>query len=84
MPKPSLADALSRQKPRHGGPSCVICELIPTLDKTDQDALDNAMSDTRLTGTMIVRALEEYGVNVSISTLRRHRRRECASLRNVG
>ena len=42
------------------------------------------MLDTRLTGTMIVRALEEYGVNVSISTLRRHRRRECASLRNVG
>lgn len=84
MPKPTLAEALAKQQPRHGGPACVICELMPTLDKADQDALNNAMLDTRLTGTMIVRALEDYGVNISISTLRRHRRRECASLRNVG
>lgn len=81
---PSLAQALEKQTPKHGGPSCVVCDLIPTLSKDDANALNQALENPRLTGTMIVRALEDYGTTVSISTLRRHRRKECSAFRNVG
>lgn len=81
MPKPTLAEALAHQTPNNGGPSCVVCDLIPTLGKDDVTALNAALENPRMTGTMIVRALEEFGAIVSISTLRRHRRKECAAFR---
>lgn len=81
---PSLADALAKQKPRYGGSTCSVCDLIATLDKKDADALNDALGDIRMPGTFITRALSEYGVTVSVGTLRRHRRRECATLRGVG
>jgi hypothetical protein len=81
---PSLAEALSSQAPRHGGPYCQVCELIPSLNKEDVNALNEALDNARVTATMIVRALEEYGASISIATLRRHRRKECSTLRNVG
>ena len=84
MPKQTLAEALAQQVPNNGGPSCVVCDMLPTLDKQDVAALNAALDNPRITGTMIVRALSEYGATVSISTLRRHRRKECAAFRNVG
>lgn len=81
---PSLADALAKQQPRLGGGTCTVCELIATLDKKDADALNEALSDIRMPGTLIARALEEYGANIGVGTLRRHRRRECVTLRGVG
>ena len=81
MPKRSLAEALAGQQPRYGGPSCRICDLIPILPESDAAALKTAFDDRRYTGTMIVTALKEYGEDVSISTVRRHRRQECASQR---
>ena len=84
MPKPTLAAALAQQVPNNGGPSSQVCELIPGLSKDDVAALDAALANPRMSGTMIVRALEEFGATVSISTLRRHHRRECAAFRNVG
>lgn len=82
MPKPTLADALAQQTPNNGGPSCLVCDLIPTLGNDDVTALNAALENPRITGTMIVRALEQYGTTVSISTLRRHRRKECAAFRS--
>jgi hypothetical protein len=81
MPKPSLADALAGQQPRYGGPSCRICDIIPTLPKEDAAALQAAFDDRRYTGTMIVNALKDYGEEVSIATVRRHRRKECSAQR---
>jgi hypothetical protein len=82
MPKPSLAEALAGQQPRYGGPSCRVCDLLPTLPDEDAKALRTAFEDRRYTGTMIVNALKDYGEDVSISTVRRHRRRECSSQRS--
>ena len=81
MPKPTLADTLSKQKPRNGGQSCVVCGLVLTLQPEDVEALNQALTDNRMSAGMIRLALEEHGYNVSDNTLRRHRRRECAALR---
>ena len=84
MPKPSLADALARQSPHLGGGRCAVCDLLSDLSEDDRNAFSDAISNPRMTGTMIVRALEDYGVSIPAGTLRRHRRRECATLRGVG
>ena len=81
MPKPSLAEALAGQQPSYGGPSCRICDLMPALPDADAAALKTAFDDRRYTGTMIVNALKDYGEDVSISTVRRHRRKECSAQR---
>ncbi len=81
MPKRSLAEALAQQQPRYGGPSCRVCDLLPMLPDEDATALRSAFLDRQFTGTMIVNALKQYGEDVSISTVRRHRRQECASQR---
>lgn len=80
----TLADALANQRPRTGGPSCQVCDLQDTLSEADKEALQEAMGNPRITGTMIVRALQDYGADISVGTLRRHRRKECSLLRNVG
>ena len=80
----SLKDALSAQVPRNGGPACQVCEMVKGLDKADAAALAEAMTDLRVSATMIVKALDEIGQPVSVGTMRRHRRKECATLRNVG
>jgi hypothetical protein len=81
---PSLAEALANQTPRNGGLTCTVCDLIATLNKDDANALNEALDNPRLTATMIVRALEDYGSPIPVGTIRRHRRKECATLRNVG
>jgi len=54
------------------------------LDAEDAKALTAAFANPRVTGTMIVKALQEFGKDASISTVRRHRRGECSRQRNVG
>lgn len=81
---PSLAESLAKQTPRNGGITCQVCDLIVTLNKDDVNALNEALENPRLTATMIVRALEDYGASIAVGTLRRHRRKECSTLRNVG
>jgi hypothetical protein len=78
---PSLADALAKQQPRHGGLICTVCELLAELKQEDADALTQALQNHRMPATLITRALEEYGKGISVGTLRRHRRQECATFR---
>lgn len=78
---PSLADALARQNPRHGGLTCTVCELLSELPKEDAAAFTEALDNHRMPATLIARALDEYGRNIAVGTLRRHRRRECATFR---
>jgi hypothetical protein len=81
---PSLAQSLALQTVKHGGPSCQLCDAIPSLNKEDANTLKEALENPRLAGTMIARALDDYGVTVSIATLRRHRRKECSAFHSVG
>lgn len=80
----SLKDALAAQVPRNGGSACQVCNVVEGLDKADAAALTEAMTDVRVSATMIVKALDEIGRPVSVGTVRRHRRKECATLRSVG
>jgi hypothetical protein len=82
MGKSSFAEALAQQARSTGGAACAVCDVIPTLSADDVTALSAALDDPRFTGTMIVRALKECGAMIPISTLRRHRRKECAALRS--
>lgn len=77
----SLAEALAKQQPRYGGGVCTVCELLAELKSEDAAALTEALGNHRMPATLIVRALEDYGRNISVGTLRRHRRKECATFR---
>lgn len=74
----SLADALREHAVTIKGPSCTVCALLKTLDKTDAKILNEALFDPSYTHTGIARALRAEGHNVSSSSLSRHRKGECA------
>ena len=78
---PSLAEALAKQQPRNGGLVCTVCELLTELKQEDKDALTHALANVKMPATIIARALDDYGKGISVGTLRRHRRQECATYR---
>lgn len=75
----SLKDALAAQSPRKGGPTCYLCQAMDGMSKPDLAALEEAMQDRRFAATMISKALAESGYHVTVGSVRRHRRGECAS-----
>lgn len=79
----SLREALEAQAPKRGGPSCYLCEAISEMSREDRAALESALEDRRFAGTMISRALADSGYHVTVGSVRRHRRGECAA-RDVG
>lgn len=75
---PSLRDALAAQAPKRGL-VCHLCEAMETMTKDDRAAIQEALDDPRMRGTMIARALVDTGYEVTVGSVRRHRRGECAS-----
>lgn len=75
----SLKDALAAQAPKTGGPACYLCQAMKQMSKEDRAALEAAMTDRRFAGTMISRALADSGYHVTVGSVRRHRRGECAA-----
>lgn len=74
----SLADSLAREAVTTKGPRCSICQLVDSLEPSDQDTLLAAFADTRFTSAAITRALRSEGHPVSAHTITRHRKGECA------
>ncbi len=74
----SLREALAAQKPARSL-LCHLCEAMESMAKDDRDAIQDALDDPRMRGTMIARALEATGYNVTVGSVRRHRRSECAA-----
>lgn len=74
-----LRNALDALKPANGGLTCNVCEVLGSLTADDADALREALVDRRLHATMINKALENINVYVSVGSIRRHRRGECAA-----
>jgi hypothetical protein len=81
----SLSDELAAVAPTYSGLNCTVCDYLGTLDKTDAEALTQALANPRYHATMIQRAIANTGCNtVSVGSLRRHRRGECARVRDSG
>lgn len=72
----TLAAALAAQTKR---PSvrCAIAVLYERLDEGDARALRSALSDSSVEASAIFRALAEEGHKVGLSSVSRHRRRDC-------
>lgn len=75
----ALADALKAETKAHHGPQCALCALLPELDKDDAAALTESLSDFKIHGTQIARALQREGYEVRSHTVTRHRRGDCLS-----
>ena len=76
---PGLRDELNKVNPSIGGGTCHMCDIIVMLSKEDSEALQEALDSRSFHATMIARALESIGQSVSVSSVRRHRRGECAA-----
>lgn len=77
----SLADRLSEQEVIRKGPPCTVAAIIARLDDRDRDALLAALWDKMVTLRKIHSDLIAEGFAVSVQTLSRHRRGDCACLR---
>lgn len=70
-----FSDALAAQT-LSKGPDCSFVAIKANLDKDDLAALTAAL-DGSTPSTLIERALRDIGVNITSTTIRRHRRGDC-------
>lgn len=75
----SLRGELEKMNPIVGGGTCHLCDLLPRLSEDDRGALETALESRTFHATMIAKALENIGQSVSVASVRRHRRGECAA-----
>lgn len=59
----------------HKGPQCSMGTILKTSD--DADAIQAALNDDSLTGTLIAKALVKAGHTVRSEAVQRHRRHAC-------
>lgn len=64
------------------GQTCLVVRVRGHLagDPKRQEALDKALDDPFITGTVIASVLSGWGYSLSPNAVRRHRRRECQCL----
>lgn len=76
----ALSDALKFETSKRPGPRCTLCVARASLPKSDQTALDGALTDLSVTSAAIARALVSEGHDIRSETVRRHRSHECSGL----
>lgn len=74
-----LRDELTKMNPGIGGGTCNTCDAMAEMSDEDRAALEEALMSRAFTGTMIAQALENTGFAVTVGSVRRHRRGECAA-----
>ncbi len=76
MPKSDLYDEiLAAQKGSKA--KCNVALVLAKLADTDQTALKTAIADEGVYGITICRILAKRGIDMSVESMRRHRRGEC-------
>lgn len=75
----SLRGELEKMNPVVGGATCHVCDALPRLSDDDRAALCEALESRAFHATMIAKALDNIGQPVSVGSIRRHRRGECAA-----
>lgn len=84
----SLKDALAAlpEKDGNGGATCRIDQGLSKLDQEDQDAAWSALKNPRYSNRAIAEVLQSAGIEVSESTVRKHRPGgpSCVTCRKAG
>lgn len=74
-----LLDDLSKDdnfpKPKRAW--CSVCELLKTLSKAEQVALNSRLADKNITHVALSNVLKNNNYDISDSTIGRHRRGSC-------
>lgn len=76
MAKADLAGLLAQARESVNRLRCTTCKFLAEADPADAEVLSAAFSDPEMSSAVIARALNGYGVSVSLSAVSRHRR-EC-------
>lgn len=76
MAKADLAALLAQAQESKNVLRCTTCKFLASADPEDAAVLSQALSDPDVSNAVIARALNAYGVSVSLSAVSRHRR-EC-------
>lgn len=74
----NLGAQLQAAKTIRKGPPCAISVILGRLADSDAASLREALSNGDIAHTTIYRVLTDNGFNLSINTVQRHRRGECA------
>lgn len=70
-----MLENLSKPEPKRG--YCKVQAICDTLSATDAEILNTAIDDPTWVAKQLSKALKERGVDLSDTTILRHRRREC-------
>jgi hypothetical protein len=65
-------------KPELRHNTCKVADTAKTLDKTDSEILLKAAESREWSGRALARALKGRGIEISDTTILRHRARECS------
>lgn len=74
----NLGAQLQAAKMIRKGPPCAISVILDRLADPDAESLRDALGNGEIAHTVIYRVLTDNGFNLSINTVQRHRRGECA------
>jgi hypothetical protein len=70
-----MLEGLSKPLPKEG--YCKVADIASSLDPDDRKILLQAVADSSWAAKALSRQLRERGVQVSDTTILRHRRKEC-------
>lgn len=73
----NLSTHLRDQRRPRKGPPCSISLIVAALGDDDRRALLDALDDPSVSSSTIWRALRANGIEVALTTIQRHRRKEC-------
>lgn len=76
--KLNLGEQLSAANIIRKGPPCTMSVILAGLEPDDRAALLQHLIDSNVAHTVIYRVLVDNGFTVSLNTVQRHRRKECA------
>lgn len=70
-------DEVAACAPESRGPNCTIANIQAAMDPTDAAEFEAALQSPAIPDSQVREALKRRGIDVTINTLGRHRRRGC-------
>lgn len=77
MARQSFTDLINAQTTRKG-PLCLTGQLLEKLSDEERQEVNNALDIPNIPGAAIARALKVWGHDIGVSSIYRHRRKECS------
>ena len=70
-----MLEGLSKPQPRIG--YCKVADILSGLSDSDKEILTGALADFNWPAKALSKGLKDQGLQISDTTILRHRRREC-------